>query len=204
EDATAGPAAERREVEIVNSEIADIQGSEEFTDRVQADLDLFAASPTGRQMLENLEQRMAESREDDLLVNRELIVREFDERNGQASSDYGDATVSLNPEYRGSSGRPAVVFYHELAHAYDYLNNTGEGGSHVNPADPDYDDKGKPVDKDERQAVGLPIDSAHHGTVPDPEVRFEVDPEHPIQFTENGLRAEFGLGPRKQYGSPTK
>ncbi|MEV0649120.1 M91 family zinc metallopeptidase [Phytomonospora sp. NPDC050363] len=203
EDVTAGPPAERHDVEIVDSEIAVIEGSEEFADRVQADLDLFGASPTGRQMLENLEQRMEESRGDDLIDDRRLIIKEFDESNGRASNLGGDATLSINPEYRGSSGRPSVVLYHELAHAYDYLNGTGEGGSHTDPANPDVDPKtGDPVPKDERQAVGLPIDPTMNGTEPDPDKgRYVIDPEHPIQFTENGLRQEFGLGPRSHYGA---
>jgi hypothetical protein len=54
-----------------------------------------------------------------------------------------------------------------------------------------------PVNTRERQAVGLPVD--HDG---DPNTPPIVDPDHPIEYTENGLRRELGLPDRATYGPP--
>ena len=48
----------------------------------------------------------------------------------------------------------------------------------------------------ERQAAGLPIDDET-----DPGGAEAVDPDHPLVHTENGLRAEMGLGPRAHYSA---
>jgi hypothetical protein len=53
------------------------------------------------------------------------------------------------------------------------------------------------VNTRERQAVGLPVD--HDG---DPSTPEQVDPDHPITYTENGLRREMGLPDRTTYGWP--
>lgn len=128
---------------------------------------------------------------------RHIEIREFDEENGTARSDW-NPKIEINPEFRGpENGTPSTVLHHELAHTYDHLNVTGQEGTHTNPLDPDFGD-GKPVPQDERQAAGLPVD-VKNGKGED----YRIDPKHPPPFTENGLREEFGLEKRDHYGGPT-
>jgi hypothetical protein len=46
----------------------------------------------------------------------------------------------------------------------------------------------------EREAAGLPIDDDHDPKTPD-----RIDPDHPYQYTENGLREELGAPHRPRY-----
>jgi len=80
-----------------------------------------------------------------------------------------------------------VVLYHELAHVYDYFHDTLAAGTYEGADNPG-------VPNAEREAVGLPID--HDG---DPDTPDTLDPDHPFELTENGLRDEFGLTPRLRY-----
>ncbi|WP_238010926.1 M91 family zinc metallopeptidase [Dactylosporangium sp. AC04546] len=154
-------------------------GDREFEERVQADLDLLRASPTGQQMLAALDV---------------VVITPTEEPNGFANSE----SIRYNPGWQGLPGSapPVVTLFHELAHTYDHAHGTtnhrpynGAGGQDVA--------NGKPVPNYERQAVGLPID--HDG---DPGTPNEIDPAHPLRYTENGLREEFGLPLRATYGSP--
>lgn len=195
-------------VEVANADAIQVRGSDDFEERIRADLDLYAASPTGRQMIENLTGKISDTHHDWWPGEREVVIKEFDEENGKEKSWSvlgvgGDANVKINPNYVGSGDEPgsedyerkfkppSAVLYHELAHAYDDLNGTGEPGTEQ--------EGDKSVPNVERQAVGLPIDDRldHDGFKPDPGHR--VDEEHPIQFTENGLRAEFNWGRRDTY-----
>lgn len=82
-----------------------------------------------------------------------------------------------------------VVLQHELAHVYDYSNDTFIGTPYEGEDRQDHGDK-----VGERQASGLPID--HDSDPSTPEI---IDPDHPLAVTENGLRTEMGLPLREHY-----
>ena len=84
---------------------------------------------------------------------------------------------------------PVVVLFHEMAHQYDFGYETAIDGTYPEP--------NGPVNNLERQAVGLPVD--HDG---DPGTPEQVDPDHPLTYTENGLRREMGLPDRTTHGWP--
>ncbi|ADD46054.1 M91 family zinc metallopeptidase [Stackebrandtia nassauensis] len=189
-----------QKVDIADNSFIKIDGSDEFQDRIRADLDMYSSSPTGRQMIENLSDGVDNSRHDWMPGERELVINENDEDNGEAQPGLDgflghDVNININPEYDGSPYQhqlnstpyekvPAHTLYHELGHAYDFYNDTSLDG--------DYSD-GSP--RDERQAVGLPtVDHDNNPKTPD-----VVDPDHPKQYTENGLREEQGREPRPQY-----
>ena len=169
-----------------------IEGSPEFVERVEADLDLLRNSPVGQQMLGNLERA---HRGSELLSfpGDGLTIRETPEDNGFADPNRDTLGrphpyIEYNPSFDTLyDGPPVVILYHEMAHVFDYVNGTIDEGTYTGPGNED-------VPNSERVAVGLPID--HDG---DPATPERVDPDHPIQFTENGLRAELGVPHRPNY-----
>ena len=172
-----------------------VEGSADFVDRVQADIEMFRSSPSGQQLLANLQQNHDDSGV--LGMNKDtLTIKEYydpsDPDNSKAYSDgHGNNTIEYNrhlDQFRGAP--PSVVLYHEMAHVYDFMNDTFIS----EPYDGD-DPVDQGVNVGERQATGLPID---HDDDPDtPEV---IDPDHPFPYTENGLRREMGLPNRDHYG----
>lgn len=177
-----------------------IEGSDEFKARVQADLDLLASSPNGRALLDNLQDNHDDS--GFLGINKStLTIREYDDPsdpdNSTASHSGNDYEINLNVRldelHIGGGGTvegpPIAVLQHELAHVHDYANDTlAEGDYHGD----DPDNQGTP--NREREATGLPID---HDDDPDtPEI---IDPDHPYELTENGLREEMGVDHRDHY-----
>lgn len=170
-----------------------IEGSPEFVARVEADLELLRASPGGQQMLENLQDRYDDS--GFLGFNKAtLTIREYanpaDPDNSTASHSGNDATINYNTRLHDfRDAPPVVVLYHELAHVYDYLNDTFVSDPY---AGDDTVDHG--IKTGERQASGLPIDHDSDAATPE-----RIDPDHPFVFTENGLRDEMGLPGRDHY-----
>jgi Ca2+-binding RTX toxin-like protein len=169
-----------------------IEGSPEFVDRVEADLDMLRASPTGQQMLGNLEKAHEDSKHW-FYGGDGLTIRETRDENGYARSNPGwfghqHPQIDYNPSFDTLyDGPPVVVLYHEMAHVYDYVNDTLDDGTYNRPDNPDTPNR-------ERVAAGLPIDHDDDQGTPD-----RIDPEHPIEYTENGLRAELGAPHRPRY-----
>ncbi len=182
-----------------------IEGSDEFKERVQADLDMLMASPRGQMMLEAFdrahENTKAPAADWPILGNiayqgDTFTIRETTDANGYAHRN--DTTfiktwsqhpsIEYNPGFDTIyDGPPVVVLFHEMAHVYDYettgLDKRIYTGSD-NPNTSNY----------ERNAAGLPID--HDG---DPKTPAIIDPDQPIDYTENGLRDELGAPPRPRY-----
>lgn len=190
----------------------DPDSSDEFRERVQADLDMLRASPAGQRMLAEM---------DDVHNDSEAIAADWPVLGGIAyqgnslTISEGESNtasyrtnwhlgetyeITYNPA-RGESSdqRPPVAgLYHELAHIYDYGNNTSADGRYENPNDPDRtveDGRVVGVDNDEREAVGLPID---HDS--DPATPERIYPDHPYEYTENAFRDEMGWDRREKYG----
>ncbi|GAA0796282.1 M91 family zinc metallopeptidase [Spirilliplanes yamanashiensis] len=182
---------------VVNVEISDdvdfikVTGSPDFVARVEADLDLLRASPTGQQMLANL-QKAGEDSGHWFYDGNGLTISEMTKENGEATSrgtfwgeEYG---IKYNPSFDTlHDGPPVTILYHELAHVYDYANDTLADGQYTGSDNPDVPNR-------ERVAAGLPID--HDG---DPGTPVQIDPRHPVEFSENGLRDELGAPRRPVY-----
>lgn len=165
-----------------------IEGSPEFVERVQADLQMLASSPEGQQMIADLQQHIDDGPDT-------LTIREYnnpaDPDNSTASTDGTNSTINYNTrldDFRGAP--PVVVLYHEFAHVYDYMNDTFDSTTYSGD---DTTDHG--IRQGERQATGLPIDHDHDPSTPE-----VIDPDHDLGLTENGLRDEMGLPNRDHYG----
>ncbi|GAB2617921.1 hypothetical protein Aab01nite_31470 [Paractinoplanes abujensis] len=181
----------------VNIEISDqaqyikITGSPEFVERVQADLDMLRSSPTGQQMLGSLQQAHDDSA-NWFYDGNGLTIRELAEENGKANVDSGlfkeSYRVAYNPSFDTlHDGPPVTILYHELAHVYDYAHDTLAEGDYTGS-----DNAGVP--NRERAAAGLPIDHDNDPSTPD-----RIQPDHPYELTENGLREELGAPHRPRY-----
>jgi len=183
-----------------------VDGTPRFQERVNDDLRLLLGSGNGRQLLGALGQIAHKS-------GVPVLIKELtEEENGMCfpgRAQQGDpfihdgkvgapalgCTVYYDPSFLKGEVTSIVHLYHELCHAYNHVTGTifpGWGADGV--------DAGKPRDSvpnAELQAVGL---AAHA-----PAFDFDANPAtpplttNPEAFTENGLRLEFGIPPRKQY-----
>ncbi|MGH8792858.1 MAG: M91 family zinc metallopeptidase, partial [Stackebrandtia sp.] len=183
---------------VVRVEIEDppdwikIEGSPEFIERMQADLDMYSSSPNGQQMFDGL----SDNRDPNGWGGEHsLTIREYYGENGKAYSGdesfWGnkDSSIEINPDFHldHDGGRPSVVMYHELAHVYSFWNGNFDGS----------DVPGVPgTAKGEHTAVGLPQDGS---TFDSNDPRANVDPDQPWELTENGLREEMGYEYRERY-----
>ncbi len=194
-----------------------VNGTDEFKERVEADLEMLRSSPVGRQMLESYDNANAS---DGVTVT----INETTANKGSASTGTStasspaldpatgglgtpnDATINYNPSYMptytfsdGTSTEsvPSVVMFHEMAHAYDYTHGTFRKEIYTG-TDP-IDNHGT-LKTGERVAVGLPIDHDNDPTTPE-----QTDnANHPDALTENGLREEMNLQNRDHYSGTGK
>ena len=184
DDSSSGAKVVTVELEDLGHFI-DIDGSPEFVARTEADLDMLRSSPRGQEMLAALEAK------NHTFISDTITISEVS--GGNQATLYpiiDDATVDYNAskDTTGTGDRPPIVgLYHELAHVYDHEYGTGADGTYTGTDNPG-------VANDEREAVGLPIDHDDDPSTPD-----QLDPDHPWDLTENGLREELGVAPRTQY-----
>jgi hypothetical protein len=196
-----------------------VKGSDEFVARVQADLAMLAASPTGQQMLVALDEAAIASQQDGGHFNigandgNLVTIVEWDQDSARTSAESGpdalededgpdsgtDVEISYKPRLihltRSQNGQdtwipPVVVLYHELAHAVSFVTGNGETGVYGGPGV----DGDLAVPEVERQASGLPVDHDDDPSTPE-----QVAPQQPIVLTENGLRRELGIPDRTSY-----
>ncbi|UJB20038.1 MULTISPECIES: M91 family zinc metallopeptidase [Lysobacter] len=185
-------------VEIIGvPDTIQIEGSPEFQARMRADLETLAASPTGQQMLKDLDKQGNDGGflwfDDD----NKLTIRELKAENGKGGGQFGgDGFAEINPAFHldDDDGRvpPITVLYHELAHARAAMSDHWAGGQYHDNADPNQSDDG--IENGERQAVGLPVDHDN-----DPKTAAVPAPDTPAALTENAIREEMGYGPRNDY-----
>jgi RTX toxins and related Ca2+-binding proteins len=188
---------------VVTVEIKDlgmdirIEGSEEFRERVQADLDMLRSSPAGQQMLTELDAIMARTDGGD---DRSLTIVGSPEKRGNHAHSlpwrggflWLDERERYVVEYepggmRAQDDRPPVAgLFHEFAHVYDYGNDTSAPGVYWGADNPKAPNR-------ERAAVGLPVDLNGDG------VAEGLYPDHPVTLTENALRREMGWPDRRKY-----
>ncbi|WP_323145790.1 M91 family zinc metallopeptidase [Pseudomonas marginalis] len=196
-----------------------VEGSAEFRQRVEDDLELLRMSPIGQQSLKKEDELAARN-------NAPVSLRELDTRddmtygfNTQAIQRYlqagGDVesltdsqlgyivegepgetadlgTINYNPMYMYDDRSPPITsLAHERGHAFAGATGQNLKGE---TATPDTHQEREP--NIERQAIGLQTAV--------PPVDFDGDPStaktttNPREFTENGLKEEMGLPLRKR------
>lgn len=183
-----------------------IDGSDEFKQRVQADLELLRSSPSGRQMLAELDA--ADARGNTVTIRDTYGVRANAVQGPVTDDAYlrpdgtpgagQDVVVRYSPSHHVFSGpdRPPVVgLYHELAHAYNLVNGTGQRGSYHNPGDTDHG-----VLNLDRQALGVDATGVLHDFDRNPAT--PATRTNPAAFSEKDLRAEMDLDRRDTYRNP--
>ncbi|WP_191487241.1 M91 family zinc metallopeptidase [Pseudomonas sp. FEN] len=189
-----------------------VDGTAEFQERVNDDLRLLLGSGNGRQLLEALGEARKKSAVP--VVVKELTAEEngmcfpnrpqpdnpFEDEypfieNGREGIPIKGCTVYYDPSFLKGEITSIVHLYHELCHAYNFVTGTIFPG--YGPDGVDADNVRQRVPNAELQAVGLRVSS--------PPFDFDRDPatppldSNPEAFSENGLRQEFGIPPRKQY-----
>ncbi len=182
-----------------------IEGSDAFVQRVQAEIDFLRSSPNGQRMLAEFDATAAGT------GNTVTIKELSNEHNGYAMPAGDGVTwpdvqitngvagpgvqteIRYNPSFHMDAfPAPVVVLYHEMSHAYNFVNGTLQPGNYNGP---DAADRG--ISNSERQAVGLETTA--------PAYDFDGDPAtppttaNPDHLTENGLRGELGLPDRPSY-----
>jgi Ca2+-binding RTX toxin-like protein len=181
-----------------------INGSDEFKQRMEADIEMLRSSVVGRKMLEGIDGS-----------GKTVTIEQFDVQNGTASSRNGtstfydpatstlgtkdDVTLKINPNFFPADHIPPIdVMFHELAHAYDITNGTLRPGQYggTDTTDAALDIYGNSVNNRERVAVGLPID---HDGDPATAEQVEADSIHPKDLTENAFRDEINRPQRPHY-----
>jgi len=191
-----------------------VDGTPEFRQRVEADLDLMRSSPQGQQLLEALDKAATEK------GNSVTLTELRNEQNGYAgfrdpasgqvvgfdpAKNYAtpagpgpgtDAEVVYNPSFHNAEfPTPVGVLQHELSHAYNAVTGTLQPGIYMGTGldAPTLDASGNVIggiNNLERQAVGLPT-TATSGVA------------NPAYATENALRQEFGQPDRLSYALPS-
>ncbi len=183
-----------------------VEGTPRFQERVNDDLRLLLGSGNGRQLLNALGNAKEKSAVP--VVIKELTEEENgmcfpgrtqqDDpfiRDGKAGTPVQGCTVYYDPSFLKGEVTSIVHLYHELCHAYNFV--TGTTFPDWGPDGVDGNKPRRPIPNAELQAVGLNVDS--------PPFDFDRDPatpplsSNPEAFTENGLRLELGIPPRKQY-----
>lgn len=195
-----------------------IEGSTEFKQRVEDDMELLRMSPQGKKMLgtadataqrNNAPVRITELTDDNgfyffnnAAVRSHLAAGESLETlapgaQGHITDHQRGAVatageIQYNPSFSlDEDSAPVNALYHEMAHAYNGATGTLLQGDTAIPENPEGESN------DERQAVGLPTATQpfdfdnHRSTAP--------TTTNPTPFTENALRDEMGRPLRASY-----
>jgi Effector protein/RTX calcium-binding nonapeptide repeat (4 copies) len=192
-----------------------IEGTPEFVERMESDIEMMRSSPTARNMLQRLDNAF-DTKGGNIVTIKELQNEQngfaipvpkaggsFNDRFLQANGDAGKGTnadIRLNTSFViPQFPAPIVVIYHEMAHAYNDTSGTMQSGTYqqANGKDPANDRKDVGINNAERQAVGLPNDGVLHDW--DSNAATPPTRDMPIEITENGLRRELGLPDRPSY-----
>lgn len=202
-----------------------IEGSPDFVERMESDIEMMRSSPTARNMLQRLDDAAARSAANPATPGGNTVtIKELqNEQNGFAIPTLrpGDGPAKYNDRFLQTNGNagvgtnadirlntsfvipefpaPIVVLYHEMAHAYNDTSGTMQAGKYqqTNGSDSTNDRKDVGINNAERQAVGLPNDGVPHDWDNNPATPKTRD--MPIGITENGLRRELGLPDRASY-----
>ncbi len=197
--------------ENVGSSIT-VQGSPEFVQRVQSDLDFLRSSPEGRGLLAQIDAAAVRNPANTVTIQElsnehmasELGVSEVD---GYLRTDAASGNVVAGPgtaaviQYNPSSHSAnfpvaAALLFHELSHAYNDVTGTMQPGRYISTGshDPNHIDHG--VNLSEFQVVGTP-GAGMTFNFPGGNGPSTINP-----FTEKDLRSEMGLPQRPSYEFP--
>ena len=139
-----------------------VEGSPEFRERVEADLEMMRSSPRGQEMLAALQKGHEDTAGGMLWWHSDgdtLTIKEYnnpqDPNNSTASHQGNDNVIDYNTHIdeltmgNGNTvqGPPSAVLYHEMAHVYDYMNDSLAPGDYQGPDNPGVPNR-------ERAAVG--------------------------------------------------
>ena len=195
-----------------------VEGSDDFKEKVNSDLEMLRCSSAGTKMLEHIDQAYTASKgffhpghtitikelqnEENAFASRASGDSAYLKTNGQAGSGT-NAEIFVNPRFLGPFPNSALIMYHEMGHAYNFISGTtqpGEykGGNRSGDLIADQRDIDNKVGNSERQEVGLPSDGVEHDWG-DGRGRSR---DMPYELTENGLRTEFKLDLRPSYALP--
>lgn len=181
-----------------------VNGSAEFRERVEADLEMLRSSPLGRQMLTSFDtsghtvtiEETADGNSADWTRRTTGGPHPFLNPATGATGPADDSTIGYNTSRISLPGpdawrrRPPVVgLFHEMAHAYDITHGTFQPGTYNGV---DAADHG--INNNEREATGLRVDHDNDPTTPERTV-----PQHPDDLTENAFRRELGQTRRGSY-----
>ncbi|ASV37206.1 hypothetical protein CI807_13755 [Pseudomonas sp. NS1(2017)] len=192
-----------------------IEGSPEFKQRVEDDLEMLRASPSGQQMLKEFDASTnnigvplniieVESEDNSFYMGRNS---HFDQKvkdgiephsaedpdlgvikNGVRGTPLTHGALQYNRSYVNNGthkNHPVSYLYHEMSHAYNGRNGTVLPGTTENEANI------------ERQAVGLPTDATPFDFDNDPAT--PPTDTNPDPFNENALHQEMGESLRTRY-----
>lgn len=204
--------------ENTGSKAIDIEGSPEFKQRVEDDLEFYRGSPNSQHMLKELDA-VAERTGAKVTIKKgpidsHIVTQKLPEgvplaewrdptfiREGTRGAGATDLSVTYNPVTpREASDEsrvflpPTTTLYHELGHAYNATTGSMLAGD-TEIIHPDGTHTREP--NNERQVVGLETAK--------PPFDFDNDPttapttSNPYPLTENALRDEMGLPLRKSY-----
>lgn len=158
-----------------------INGSPEFIERVEADLEMLRSSPLGRNMLVEMDDSGSGAAVIGIGEASVTIEQgQLPDRNQTHSDNFSNHfRIDYNPPLFTGDKPPVVSLYHEMAHVYANSENIEPPDSGATDA-PDA----------ELAVVGLPVadDSILPGGF-----------EHPEELTENALRREMGVPERETY-----
>ena len=199
-----------------------VEGSPEFRQRVNDDLEFLRGSPVGQRVLAKIDSLEAPVKirqgadgsfydysDPGLGVTRSDEGRRADYgdgfvKDGVAGIPATDPVLTYQPNFivPGDQRPPIVVLQHELAHAINFGEGSALTGTTFSGTKMvGYDSNGRPrfmpvyEDNFERQAVGLFTSHAPYKFDPNlPASTYNVWP-----FTENALLYEFGLPLRQRY-----
>jgi hypothetical protein len=166
-----------------------IDGSPDFVDRVNADVDMLRSSERGTMMLEALQRGHDHSPLHTLTIaeGRSSDIAPPENNPGHLIEYTPHRDHVYTPEGTDFNGPPSVFLYHEMAHVYDYMNDSVAPGHYQSPPNVGIENK-------EREAVGLPIDEDNNPATPE-----QLYSKHPYDLTENALRDEMGAQHRPAY-----
>lgn len=185
-----------------------IEGSAEFKDRMEDDIDMLRSSPTGQSMLKALDESWHTVSLGEPPIERDygnaFAMRkdggELDAvsiKEGGAAGQQKDAMVVMHPSIGPTLGDlgwfpgPTILF-HEFSHAYNFVTGTAQPGIYSGK---DGHDSG--IKNAERQAVGLPTEGIPHDF--DRNILTAPTTNSPFNLTENGLRSEMNVPLRSKY-----
>ena len=174
-----------------------IEGSDDFKERIESDLETFRATESGKKLLSEFDKSghtVTIGKTDDQNgyegpAKKEDYDKQFVTPDGKRGEG-ADAKIQFNPSFRNKEKGfvPANVLFHEGVHAYNTTTGTMQPG--MTKQENNFDTRSS-----ERQAVGLSIDNGIEVTHSDG----TKSANNPEGLTENAIRAELGIDKREIY-----